>query len=568
MGGNGRVLSSGLQRPLFAPLAAQGSAVLERKGAVYTKAWVVDFVLDLAGYAPVHNLVDMIAIEPSVGDGAFLSRMIERLIRSCDIHARPYRDCLDSIIAYELDIESAYRARAVAEKTLLASGVEETLCRELSSTWVRTGDYLLDSMELDADFVVGNPPYVRLEDIPEETSELYRSIYRTMRGRADLYVGFFEAALRQLKPNGVCAFICADRWMRNQYGAELRRFITSDFAVETVVEMHDASAFEDEVDAYPAITVLRNRAQTRTVVASVGDLTLLGSTEAAACSLACELIEGTRSSIRGVETAIVDAWFEGSEPWACNSPVQLELLRRIERMYAPLEMSSRVGIGVASGSDRIFITKDPEIVESSRLLPLAVGRDLRSGSLAWSGHFLINPWTANGLVQLDDYPRLKAYFGEHTSALRARHVGQNNPDAWYRTIDRVSPGLTDKSKLYIADIRDKLLPVLDSGGTYPHHNLYYIESETWDLEVLGALLMSVVGQFFIESYAVRMRGGYLRFQAQYLRRIRVPDFESIPVEIVRQLREAFRCRDTIAADRLALKVYGIEASEMERALEH
>ena len=69
-------------------------------------------------------------------------------------------------------------------------------------------------------------------------------------------------------------------------------------------------------------------------------------------------------------------------------------------------------------------------------------------------------------------------------------------------------------------------PVLDRGETYPHHNLYFIQSDEWDLEVLGGLLMSAVGQFFVESYGVRMRGGYWRFQAQYLRRIRVPESES------------------------------------------
>ena len=43
------------------------------------------------------------------------------------------------------------------------------------------------------------------------TAASYRARYRTMVGRADLYVAFYEAALTQLKPNGVCAFICADR---------------------------------------------------------------------------------------------------------------------------------------------------------------------------------------------------------------------------------------------------------------------------------------------------------------------------------------------------------------------
>ena len=90
-----------------------------------------------------------------------------------------------------------------------------------------------------------------------------------MRGRADLYIAFFEAALHQLKHGGVCAFICADRWMRNQYGAELRKLITTGFAVEVVVEMNDADAFHEQVDAYPAVTVIRRQRQSSAVVASV-----------------------------------------------------------------------------------------------------------------------------------------------------------------------------------------------------------------------------------------------------------------------------------------------------------
>lgn len=80
-----------------------------------------------------------------------------------------------------------------------------------------------------------------------------------MIGCADLYIAFFEAALKQLKLEGICAFICADRWMLkmlNQYGAELRRMITASFDVQTVVEMHNA-ALGLEVSAYPAVTIIR-----------------------------------------------------------------------------------------------------------------------------------------------------------------------------------------------------------------------------------------------------------------------------------------------------------------------
>ena len=116
-----------------------------------------------------------------------------------------------------------------------------------------------------------------------------------------------------------------------------------------------------------------------------------------------------------------------------------------------------------------------------------------------------------------------------------------------------------KEKLYIADIKERLLPALDLGETYPQHNLYWITTEQWDLRVLGGLLMSAVGEFFIHCYGVRMRGGYLRFQAQYLRRIRVPAPESISPALAAKLRFAFESQDRELATEAALEAYGIDA---------
>jgi adenine-specific DNA-methyltransferase len=82
----------------------------------------------------------------------------------------------------------------------------------------------------------------------------------------------------------------------------------------------------------------------------------------------------------------------------------------------------------------------------------------------------------------------------------------------------------------------------------------------WDLRVLGGLLLSRVAQAFIEAYAVKMRGGTLRFQAQYLRRIRVPRLEDIPAKEQRLLIAAFDNRDVAAATSAALRVYGLDQS--------
>ena len=176
-----------------------------------------------------------------------------------------------------------------------------------------------------------------------------------------------------------------------------------------------------------------------------------------------------------------------------------------------------------------------------------------TGQFQWSGHYLINPWEADGLAKLNGFPRLRAYLETHRNPISKRNTAQRNPLGWYRTIDRVNVDLTAKPKLYIHDIKDCFNPVLDQGETYPHHNLYYILSDRWDLEVLGGLLLSSVGQLFIEAYGVRMRGGYLRFQAQYLRRIRVPKPEDLSAKQSAQLVKAFRERDRRLASAVALE---------------
>ncbi len=559
----------GIQQTLFAPQAPpRPEFPVEAKGVVYTKRWVVELLLDLAGYRSEVNLVDCVAVEPSAGDGAFLGPIVERLAESCWALGRPLSDCAASLQAYELDQESADKARTLAGGILMKCGATRALAESLAAGWVRTGDYLFESTRVEADFVIGNPPYIRLEEIPEETVTLYRDAYRTMRGRADLYVAFFEAALHQLRQGGVCAFICADRWMRNQYGAELRELVTSAYGVEVVVEMHNADAFDEEVDAYPAITVIRRRTQGPTVVASAGPeaqhLTSRMISEALQTTSRSEPVAG----LRGLSTALVDTWFKGSDPWPCHSPQQLALLRRLEDCFPKLELHAKVGIGVATGNDSVFVTKDSKLVEPSRLLRLALAKDIGTGTLEWSGHYLVDPWNCDGLVELEKYPRLRAYYEEHEAALKKRHTAVNNVNGWYKTIDRVTHALAAKPKLYIADIKEVLNPVLDRGETYPHHNLYFVESETWDLEILGGLLMSAVGQFFVESYGVRMRGGYWRFQAQYLRRIRVPDPKSLSAVQMDDLRDAFRQRDRTRATKVALEVYGIEKCEMETALGH
>ena len=219
--------------------------------------------------------------------------------------------------------------------------------------------------------MVGNPPYVRLEDVPTEVSEAYRFECATMRGRADLYVGFFEKGLSMLGSEGRLAFICADRWMHNQYGERLRALIASEYAVDTVMVLHTVDAFEDTVSAYPAITVLRNGSQGPARVVESAD----GFDATDGRIVAKWLADSHEPAPSGgrFDAGTVQRWFTDGNHWPTGSPGTLGLVADLEERFDPLEdwrTGTRVGIGVATGCDDIFVVEDAPGVEPCRRLPL------------------------------------------------------------------------------------------------------------------------------------------------------------------------------------------------------
>ncbi len=346
--------------------------------------------------------------------------------------------------------------------------------------------------------------------------------------------------------------------MRNAYGARLREFVSSEWSVDTIVSMTEVDAFEDTVNAYPAITVLRRSPQ-------VNGPLVVNTTPEFAADDAIRLVDLGRQHKAAIpaerfQAARLPGWFRGRQGWPHGSPARLAAIAGLEAGLPSLEdlaTGTKVGIGLATGADRIFITQDPALVEKERTLPLAMVRDIAAGTFDWTGHYLVNPWDEDGLVDLAEWPALERYLTKHKSDLAKRHTARSGK--WHKTIDRVIGGLKSAEKLYLPDFKDALFPVIDHGESYPHHNLYWITSEKWDLEVLGGILLSDVANLFISAYSVRMRGGYLRFQAQYLRRIRVPPAETVDPASAKSLRNAFRDRDRSLATSAALGLYGLDS---------
>ena len=139
------------------------------------------------------------------------------------------------------------------------------------------------------------------------------------------------------------------------------------------------------------------------------------------------------------------------------------------------------------------------------------------------------------------------YLESNGDSLRSRHVARKDATRWYRTIDKVDPDLLRTPKLLIPDLSRHPEPFYDEGRFYPSHNMYWMISDEWDLEVLGGVLLSGQVESFIDAVGVKMRGNTMRCQAQYLRMLHIPYPHSLHDDESEGFRQAFRTRDRVLA---------------------
>ena len=533
---------------------------IEERGAIFTKREVVEFILDLTGYTEDAPLTGYRLLEPSFGDGHFLLPAIDRLLAAAVRYGKLSFEALaPAIRAVELHRSTFNGTRALLAKTLVQSGLSQQDAAGLCDVWLVQGDFLLSDLPKGFTHVIGNPPYVRQESIPDILLAEYRKRFKTIYDRADIYVPFIERSLELLAQGGKLGFICADRWMKNKYGKKLRELVSKNYALTTYVNMYGVDAFHAEVSAYPAITVIQKArgGKTRLFARPAIDAASLKS-------LATELTAPAllkTSVVREIEDVTA-----GAEPWVLDSFDELALVRRIEAQFPAIEDAGcKVGIGVATGADKAFIGDfDSLDVEPSRKLPLVMTRDILEGHVAWRGKGIVNPFGDDGkLVDLHEFPKLRAYLEERKDQIAGRHVAEKNPRAWYRTIGRIYPDLTYRQKLLIPDIKGDASIVFEEGKFYPNHNLYFITSDEWDVHALQAVMRSGIARLFVALYCTRMRGGYLRFQAQYLRKIRIPKWSDVSAELRDKLAQYAQTNDRHSLNEIVSELYGLSLPELK-----
>lgn len=436
------------------------------KGFVPTPPATVDLMVAKL-FDGVPATPDLRVLDPGCGEGEF----IHGIVRYCQAHQRP----LPHITGVELDPGRA----AIAKRRFASVPLVE----------IRQADFLRPSTDR-FDLIVGNPPYVSILGLDVAERASYRSAYSTARGRFDLYVLFFEQALRLLAPGGRLVFITPEKFLY----VESTRPLRAQLATRRVEELHFASESTfGELVTYPLISTI--------------------SAERRGASTRIVRRDGT-SIVARLDTA--DSW--------------LPLVNGYRAAAGGLtlgDVALRVSCGVATGADQVYVMHESELTDELRPFahPTISGRQISNGLTVVSDSVILAPYDAAGgllperaLGALACYlqaPGRRALLAARTCAARKQ---------WYSFHDNLPLGAMLRPKLLCKDITESPFFVVDERGTIvPRHSVYYVvPADPSDLAPLAIYLNSAQATEWLRAHCQRAAKGFLRMQSHVLKRLPLP----------------------------------------------
>jgi adenine-specific DNA-methyltransferase len=461
------------------------------KGYIPTPAETVDLMADrLFRSKPPSE--DSWILDPGCATGAFITG----IIRWCEDR----KLAIPRIVGIDSDLRHLKEARAKFER--------------YPSVEIRHADFLSSPLP-EFDYVIGNPPYVPITALDEKEKARYRRSFATASGRFDLYLLFFEQALKCLAPGGRLTFITPEKFLYVET-AEPLRILLAEKRVEEILLL-DEDTFSDLV-TYPTVTVLSNSARNgRTKIK-------LRSGQRIAVHLAADgrswmpIMHGDHSEMGG--PALED-------------------------------ICVRISCGVATGADSVFVheTKSLPVHLCRFAYPTISGRELcpQNPKLISTSSMLI-PYSLNGqLLAERELSALKPYLSEPTRLLKLQNRTCVQRKPWYAFHE--TPPLSEilRPKILCKDITAGPMFWIDrTGALVPRHSVYYIvPSEPDQISDLCDYLNSDYAAEWLNAHCQRAANGYLRLQSAILKKLPIPESLMVPRNVGSKTRGRQRDTDVV-----------------------
>ena len=441
------------------------------KGYVPTPDSLVDHMVDrlFSGMPPKPS--DCL-LDPGCADGQFIAGVL----RWCRVHnVQPPK-----IVGVELNPAHVRKAR---------ERFKADACIEIVEA-----DYLFSTSPPKFRFVIGNPPYVSLEHMSETERALYRAKFLSARGRFDLYMLFFEQAIRGMLDGGRMVFVTPEKFIYVETATPLRKLLAG-FQVEAI-ELVAEDTFCDHT-TYPSVTVLQK--------------------STASSQTAIRLRDGTSRDVRlGTDGA---TWL----------PILMGHDASQDGMMPLSSYCRRISAGVATGADGVFLRPIGDVLGalSQFANPVLAGRDisLSQDSIPAPHKVLLVPYGPTGsLLPEQKLGALGALLRkkENREKLERRTCTKNKP--WYAFHDNCPLPDIRRPKILCKDIGERPKFWIDrTGSILPLHSLYYIvPNEGVDIDALCAWLNGPEAATWLTNHCQRAANGFIRLQSRVIKHLPVP----------------------------------------------
>jgi len=362
------------------------------------------------------------------------------------------------------------------------------------------------------DVVIGNPPYVQLQTMGEMSDVYEKCGYEVYNKTADLYCLFYERGCQLLKKKGLLGFIASNKWLKVNYGIQLRKYLTTNANPYILIDFPGVHVFEDAtVD--PQILLLSKEPYS-------------GKTFACTCKQTSDIalfIEGNKKETTFGE----NAWTIPDESSA--------IFEKMNNGIALKDLPITINYGIKTGfNDAFFIdgaTRSQLIAEDPKsadlIKPLLRGRDIQAWIPDWVDLYLIN--THNGIketgiepIRIDDYPAIKKHLDQFYEKL-AKRIDKGVTPYNLRNCDYIKE--FSKPKIMYPNMTKYLPFIYDETGYFGNDKTFIITSQddSFSLKSLVAILNSKLAKLWIRRHCPEL--------GEDRREIRKVYFENFPIPI-------------------------------------
>lgn len=380
------------------------------------------------------------------------------------------------------------------------------------------------------DIIIGNPPYVRHEEIKPIKNKL-KAHYECYTGTADLYVYFYERSIKLLRPEGAFAFITSNKWYRAKYGETLRAWMNRHTRLRKIIDFGDEAVFT--ALAYPTIVIAtRRKSEVRqpapTDLVRVLNWTQQGPVESFPAVFTTESFDVPQAELK-------------KDGWQLEPPVKRRLLGRIRAAGKPLGeyVNGRFYRGILTGLNNAFvidgatrarlIAEDPKSAEIIK--PFLRGRDVKRWRVEFSDQYLIkiessenvqHSWSGKPEAVAEKlfakcYPAIHAHFQTYRQAMIDRY---DQGKYFWELRACVYWQEFEQSKIIVPAIAEATCFAPDYKGHYSNNKSTIFLPPKINFAL--AVLNSTVNAWFATQVCSTKQGGFFDFEPRYSSQLIVP----------------------------------------------